>query len=870
MVAQPSGTITLVFTDVEGSTRLLRELGPEPYLDALNEHRRIVRASFARHDGYEVDTDGDAFFYAFVSADGALAAVEETMGRLEATPIRIRVGIHTGEPHLDPPRYFGLDVHKAARIMSAGHGGQVLLSLATRELVGSNTLHDLGDHRLKDFDEPVRLFQVGDRQFPALRTLNQTNLPIPASTFIGRSRELAELTSLLRNPGGRLITLSGPGGSGKTRLAIEAATDVVGDYPDGVFWIGLASLRDPVLVAETIAQTLGAREPLIDHIGSRATLLVLDNFEQVIDAATDIAALLTACRNVRLLITSREILRIQGEVEYTVPPLAHAEAEELFCTRSQLPLDEDIADLCRHLDDLPLAVELAAARTTVLSPKEIRDRLGRRLDLFKGGRDTDPRQRTLRATIDWSCDLLSPGERQLFARLAVFAGGATFDAAVEVVGADVDELQSLVDKSLVRRTGGRFWMLETIAEMAAERLAAEADASKIGRRHADFFLAYAESAEPGLKGADQSAWLGRLEAEHDNLRAGLEWFFEHDEAERAMRLAAALWLFWYTHGHVTEARRWLRRALDAGPDEPSDIRARLLAGAGYLAAEQYDDEAIGLLEAGLACAKAIGAPATAAAAAAQLCGVRAELERGASAGEILAIGEEAVALAREAGDDFILAIALNNLGVATHSLVGDAEQTRSYYEESLELRRRIGDMSRIALSLVNLGWLALLDGDTTRAEALYAEAADIAVTLGDKRNISHARGGLGSVAYFEGRWDDAEEHTWESLRLYREIGMKLGMVEGLLVLAGIAAARGDAERAARLAAAGERHHALIAPATSMDVYPHRPNIERARAACDAETWRRASEAGRAMDLDEAVELALSTAPSGLTLSPGAA
>ncbi len=239
-------------------------------------------------------------------------------------------------------------------------------------------------------------------------------------------------------------------------------------------------------------------------------------------------------------------------------------------------------------------------------------------------------------------------------------------------------------------------------------------------------------------------------------------------AEMAMRFAAALWLFWYTHGHVTEARRWLRRALDAGPDEPSEIRARLLAGAGYLAAEQYDDEAIGLLEASLACAKAIGAPATAAIAAAQLCGVRGELERGASAGEILAIGEEAVALARQAGDDFVLAIALNNLGVATHMLLGDAERTRSYYEESLELRRRIGDMSRIALSLGNLGWLALLDGDAARAGALYAEAADIATALGDKRNISHARGGLGSVAYFEGRWDDAEEHTRASLRLYRE------------------------------------------------------------------------------------------------------
>ena len=858
MGTQPSGTVTLVFTDVEGSTRLLRELGRNAYLAALNEHRRIVRLACARHGGYEVDNEGDGFFYAFGSAREALTAVEETMGGLEGTPIRIRVGIHTGEPDLDPPKYVGLDVHKAARIMAAAHGGQALLSQATRELVGGSTLRDLGGHRLKDFDEPVGLFQVGDVDFPPLKTLNNTNLPVPASSFIGRERELAEVTSLLRDGGGgRLVTLTGPGGSGKTRLAIEAAADVVGDYRDGVFWVSLASLREPALVAETIARTLGATDGLAQRIGSGALLLVLDNFEQVIDAATELSALLATCRNLRLLVTSREVLRLKGEVEYQVPPLAQPDAEDLFCARSRLPRDEVIADLCRHLDDLPLAVELAAARTTVLSPAQMRERLSQRLDLFKGGRDADPRQQTLRATIEWSYELLSQPERQLFTRMSVFAGGCTLEAAEEVVGADVDGLQSLVEKSLIRRTGGRFWMLETIGELARERLHALSGADEIGRRHAGYFLALAERAEPGLKGADQAAWLQRLEDDHDNLRGSLEWFLEHVEPEMASRLAGALWPFWYMHGHVTEARRWLRRALDAGGDDPSEARARLLDGAGYLAAEQNDDDAISLLEASLECAEQVGSTSAAAIAAAHLCAVRAEAESGRSdPRSTLAVGEEAVALAREAGDDFVLAIALNNLGVATHLLLGDVERATAFYEESLEVRRRIGDASRIALSLGNLAWMALMKGDIGRAAALYGEAAEIATPIGDKRHICLASGGLGWVAYLERRWEEADAHARESLRLARELGMKPHMLDEIFCLAGIAAATGDVARAARLAAAAELHQAFIAPDTAV-VDLHRANFESRKAAADGDTWRQAWAAGRAMSFDEAVAYALS-------------
>jgi predicted ATPase/class 3 adenylate cyclase len=860
VVAQPSGTVTLVFTDIEGSTRLLQELGRDAYLAALDEQRRIVRAACARHDGYEVDTAGDGFFYAFASAGEAVAAVEEAMAALDGKTIRVRAGIHTGEPRLDPPKYVGQEVHKAARIMGAGHGGQVLLSQATRGLVDGPEVRDLGDHRLKDFDEPVRLFQLGRVEFPPLKTLSNTNLPVSASSFVGRERELADVTSLLRNGGGRLVTLAGPGGSGKTRLAIEAATEVIADYPDGVVWVGLASLRDPALVVDSLGQALGTTADLAEQIGGRTLLAVLDNFEHVIDAAADLSALLGACHNLHLLVTSRELLRLQGEVEYQVPPLEEAEAEELFCARSRLPRDEEVSDLCRHLDDLPLAVELAAARTAVLSPGEIRDRLSQRLDLFKGGRDADPRQQTLRATIEWSYELLDQREKELFARLSVFAGGCTFDAAEEVVGADVETLQSLVDKSLVRRTGGRFWMLETIGELAREHLQASDEADEIGRRHAEWFLALAEKAEPFLKGAEQAEWLQRLEDDHDNLRTGLDWFFDHDEPELAARLAAALWPFWYVHGHVTEARRWLERALDAAPDEPSENRAKLLDGAAYLAREQGVEEgSISQVEASLSMAKEVGAPSTAALAAAHLCALRATAQGGRSdPPSAFAAGEEAIDLARKAGDDFALAVALNNLGVATALLVGDREQVRAYNEQSLEVRRRIGDTSRIALSLTNLGWGALADGDIDRAAALFGEAAEIAAGIGDKRHIRGSSGGLAWVAYLEQRWEEADSHARVSLRLARELGMKPEFVDPIFCLSGAAAATGDTARAARLAAAADLHNSLLGAADADDSARYQAVIERVKAACDPETWERASAEDRAMSLDEAAEYALSS------------
>src|SRR6266511_1131347 len=806
----PSATVTFLFTDVEGSTRLLHELGAEVYAEALAEHRRVLRKVFAAGGGVEVDTQGDAFLYVFTDARAAFAAAAAANVALEPGPSRIRMGLHTGEPLLTGGGYVGEDVHLGARIAAAGHGGQVLLSAATREFLDSGVT-DLGEHRLKDFAEPVAIFQLGEERFPPLKTISNTNLPRPASSFVGREQERAELAELVREH--RLVTLSGPGGSGKTRLSIEAASELVGEFKAGVFWVGLAALRDPTLVLETVGQTLGAKDGLADHIGERELLLLLDNLEQVVEVAPELASLVEVCPNLHLLVTSRELLRVRGELEYPVPPLAEPEAVTLFCERSGLDPDETTAELCRRLDNLPLAVELAAARAAVLTPPQILDRLAQRLDLLKGGRDAEARQHTLRATIEWSYELLAEPEQRLFARLSVFAGGCTLDAAEEIVEADVDGLQSLVDKSLVRRTDERFWMLETIGELARERLAASDDADAIGHGHAKWFLALAEEAEPFLKGAEQATWLQRLEDEHDNLRIGLDWFFDHGDADGAVRLAGTLWLFWYTHGHVTEARRWLRRALDVALDEPSESLAHLLYGAGYLACEQNEnEEGLALLEAGFACAKEVGATAGAAIAASVLCAIRAETSSSTrDRRAAVAIGEEAVALARAAGDDFVLAIALNNLGGVTHML-GENERARAYLEESLEVRRRIGD----------------------------------------KRHILFALAGLGQIAYREERWEVAGTHTRESLRLSQELGMKLPAAIDILYLAGIATATGDPARAARLAAAAAFHLSLVAPHEA-DKPDYQEIIERAKAACDPETWERASAEGRAMSLDEAAD-----------------
>jgi predicted ATPase/class 3 adenylate cyclase len=561
----PSGTVTFVFTDVEGSTRLLHELGAEAYAEALAEHRRLLREAFTAHGGVEVDTQGDAFFVAFPTAPGALGAVAVLTEALASGPIRVRVGVHTGTPLLTDEGYVGADVHRAARIAACGHGGQVLVSASTAALLDASNsllqgmgLRDLGEHRLKDLSAAERIFQLSDGEFPALKSLYRTNLPVPATPFLGRETELGEICDLLGRDDVRLLTLTGPGGTGKTRLALQAAAAASDGYPDGVFWVPLAPLRDPALVMEEASTAVGAQDGLEEHIADKHLLLLLDNFEHLTEAATDAAALLTACPNLSLLVTSREPLHVGGEQEYPVPPLAPTEATDFFTTRARaitpdFTPDDTVPLICLRLDDLPLALELAAARVKALTPHQILDRLEQRLPLLTGGaRDAPERQRTLRATIEWSYDLLTADEQRLYAALAVFRGGCTLDAAEQIAHADLDTIQSLVDKSLLRHNEDRYWMLETIREHAAEQLDTTGEADELHRRHAGFFLELAEEAEPYAREVDPT-WLDRLELELDNLRPALDWLGQAGETQLVLRLAGALLDMWGARGHFAEA-----------------------------------------------------------------------------------------------------------------------------------------------------------------------------------------------------------------------------------------------------------------------------------------------------------------------------
>ena len=539
----------MLFTDIEGSTKLLERLGREQYSQALELHRRLLREAFVRHQGYEVGCEGDAFFVSFGSAEDAVAAGADAQRALAGAEwigdevLRVRMGMHTGEPLVAPPNYVGLDVHKAARIMAAAHGGQTLLSAETEELVKWNcTTRSLGEHRLKDFEEAVGLFQLGDDDFPPLKTISNTNLPRPVSRFVGRSTELIDVVALLRSSA-RLVMLIGPGGAGKTRLAIEAAGEVIGDYPAGVFWVGLAAVREPALVLQTVAQVLGAKEELAAHINDRRMLLLLDNLEHVIEAGPDLARLLEACPNLELICTSRESLRLSGEQQYPVLPLVESEATELFSVRGQVEVDATIAEICRRLDHMPLAIELAAARVKVLPPTMLLERLGQRLPLLTGGaRDAPDRQQTLRATIAWSYDLLNEEEQQLFRRLSVFAG-CELETAEAESEAHLDTLQSLIEKSLVRRTDGRFWMLETIREYASEKLDESGESQQVRMRHAAQFRAFALAAEPKLRGPEQAGILEQLDTEIGNLRAALSWFDSAGATDAVLEMVTALLRF---------------------------------------------------------------------------------------------------------------------------------------------------------------------------------------------------------------------------------------------------------------------------------------------------------------------------------------
>ena len=817
----PAGTVTFLFTDVEGSTRLLHELGAGEYAQALAEHRRVLRAAFAAHGGVEVDTQGDAFFVAFPTAPGTLEAAADAMEGLVAGPIRVRMGIHTGTPYLADEGYVGVDVHRAARIAACGHGGQVLVSAPTAALVGTDGLRDLGEHRLKDLAAPERIYQLGDDEFPPLKSLHQTNLPIPATPFVGRQYELAEVLRLGSDESIRLLTLTGAGGTGKTRLALQAAGALADRYPQGVWYVPLASLRDPRLVLETAATALGARDGLATHIADKAMLVLFDNFEHVVEAAPELAGLLASCPKLDLLVTSREPLHVTGEQEYPVPPFMHEEAVLFFIARARavkpdFDAGEAVSEICRRLDELPLALELAAARAKALSSAQILERLDQRLPLLTGGaRDLPERQRTLRATIAWSYELLTDDERHLFARLAVFAGGCRLEAAEQVAGADVDTLQSLVDKSLIRHANERFWMLETIREYADELLEASGEAEDLRRVHADHLLAIAQEAASHFDNpSEQQRWLERLDADVANFRAALAWASGGGASDVGLRLAASLREYWFVRGDYSEGLRWLDLLLAGGVAGEPKLRALALQAAAELAMK-IDEVPLARRYA-----------------------------------------EEALAVAREADDAVTMARSLLVLGNEAR-LRDDAEQQDAFFAEGLALARAAGELVLAGRFVSGFGLAALEAGDFERARRFFRESLSIGEATGSEQGVARALTLLGALALHEGRIEDAVVLERRSLGVAHGLRWMEGVVVLLGFLAYAYAELGQTERAARLVGAESRLVEELHLRLERFVLELRERTAtQVRRSLDAERFDHLLAEGRAMSVDEAVETAL--------------
>jgi predicted ATPase/class 3 adenylate cyclase len=751
-VPLPHGTVTFLFTDIEGSTRLLEEQG-DGYAELLAGHHHALRGEFARHGGVEVNIQGDAFFVAFAKASDALAAAAAARDALGDGPIRVRMGLHTGEPTVTGEDYVGIDVHRAARIAAAGHGGQILLSQATRDLVRADRLRDLGVHRLKDLAAPERLYQLGDDEFPPLKTVDQTNLPVQPTPFVGRERELAEVLALLDSH--RIVTLTGPGGSGKTRLALQAAAESVEGYGDGVWFVSLAAVRDPQLIEPTIARVVGGPDDLHEFLTGKRTLLVLDNLEQLLPGAADIVVRLDA----RILATSRSRLNVAAEQEFPVPTLPVDDAGVLFTQRARqlqpgFEPDAAVREIAERLDGLPLALELAAARVKVLTPRQILERLGRGLDLLtSGAHDAPERQRTLRETVEWSYQLLAADEQRLFAQLAVFAGSFALEAAEAVCSAELDVLQSLVDQSLLRHgDDGRFFMLATIKEFALEKLRDLSDASSLRRRHHDYFLGIAEQLDArerqsGLRELSAESLI-RFERELPSFRVTLAGLVEGGRREAALRLGAALWRFWLNRAQYHDAAEWLEHAAVDDPTVPLDVRAAALGAAGGIAFNVHDDvdAAETYWREGLELRRVQDDPHELGVALSRLAGVawrRGDYDRD------IAYRKQSLPLFEQAVDEASRLNEFHWLGEAYRDR-GDLEDGERILEETAARARELGFDQQLTTTLHSLGDLSLDRSDPDTALGRFAEALAYAVATGNRRVQVYCVAGIACALLLQG------------------------------------------------------------------------------------------------------------------------
>ena len=908
-------TLTFLFTDIEGSTALLQRLG-DTYAEVLTAHHGFIRGALAAGGGKEIDTQGDAFFAVFSSPRACVAAVIEMQRALGSYPwpggeaVRVRMGIHSGQASETTAGLVGLDVHRAARIAATAHGGQVVLSATTAALLRDSmpagaSLRDLGLHRLKDLGRPEQIFQLEADglpvAFPPLRSLDNpkllNNLPAQVSSFIGRDAELTEVRRLVA--ASRLVTLTGPGGAGKTRLGLQVAAGFLDGSGDGVWFADLAPLQDPDLAAVTVANVLGMPEDpgrpvidaLVEAVGQRSLLLLLDNCEHVLDACAKLAdALLRNCPNAALLATSREPLGISGERVYRVPSMGtpaddddldairNTEAFQLFTDRAAqhgapLAWDERTAPvagrICRLLDGMPLAIELAAARLRVMPVTELDARLDQRFSILTGGsRAALPRQQTLRAMVDWSWELLNAAERQMLARLSVFAGG--FDlAAAEVVAAGAEatpgdavrHLGALVDKSLVQfgDTGAglaRYRLLETVRQYAARKLDEQDPVAAQDTRaaHRDHFLALAELAGPQLVARDQAAWLDRLDLELDNLRAAIAFSLGQADSAPGLRLVASLRVFWKTRGHASEAVEAVQALLARpAPQDAALLRGRALSCAaylleqtgGYAAAAEYCDEA-------LAIAQAAGDDYLAA----DLLHIRAfMLLRQGQQSAALPLIESGLSVARRLDGPHLTGRLLSARSFAV-DLDGDHVGAARDAAESLRLFRQVGDRREVGTMVGNLGYAELSMGELGSAHAHLTESLGIFRALNDRDGVVYETFNLGLAEYLRGSPAAAEAYFAESLGLARRVQMKASTAYALLGLA-MAGSGADVDRSARLHGAADQALAVLGET----VEPLEGGLrdlarQRLRAAMGDVAFEAGYAAGRALTPEEAFALAL--------------
>lgn len=779
-----SGTVTFLFTDIEGSTQLLQRL-KEQYASLLRTHHQIITDAITNHHGQVVDTQGDSFFAVFPRAIDALHAVVEAQRTLtsydwqEGTPVRVRMALHTGEPLKDAGRYVGIDVHRAARIGSAGHGSQILLSQTTKALVEHQlpedvTLRDLGGHYLKDLPGPQPIFQLVisglTNDFPPLKTLEvlPNNLPVQLTSFIGRETQLAEIKHLFGTT--HLLTLTGVGGTGKTRLAHKMGSDVIEDFKDGVWLVELAPLSNPELVPQAIAAALNLREQpgqsltdlLKDYLSRKKLLLILDNCEHLIDACAQMASvLLHAAPSLKILATSREALGIGGEAPYPVPSLSlpapaavlpdallQYEAVQLFVDRARAvdlhfqlthKNGSAVGQICQRLDGIPLALELAAARVKGLSVEQIAARLDDRFRLLTGGSRTAlPRQRTLQAAIDWSYRLLMLPEQLVLRRVSVFARGWTLEAAefvcsLGLASGDVLEiLLRLVDKSLVvaetERTESRYHMLETIRQYAQEKLDETGEGVELRQHHLQYFRKLAKNAELRLRSADQLEWMDQVDVEQDNIRAALTWAGEGDSVEAGLELATSLWVFWVYRGHMREGLTFLERLLGLSETTSAlPTRAKAHMAAGILAHN-------------------LGATF-------------------ASRGHF----EQSVMLWKRLG-----AVGTDGLFDVEHWIVAfdpeverDSSLAGHYYQDRLKHYRQIADQSGIADTLQTVGLLAARQGNLVEARQAFEESLAIFQATGDQIRLHHLKSDLAFVEFEEGNLAQALTLTEDTIHFFR-------------------------------------------------------------------------------------------------------